>query len=272
MTDPQNPDEKADDAMTSAPADDTLAAAPAEPDPAVNLSKQPSSAEPGAYDETQIGAAYTPPTYESPSYESPSYESPSYQSPSYETPGYVPPVYGGPATGPDAPVPGPPAVPPTPEGPPPPAADPYAFSPMPDPFAAPQQAVPPQAMPYQPPAQNPYSVPAPPYSPYGGYQVPGAIPPATGQVSAIICVVVSALMTVSCYFTLIGLAPLIVGIVALVRSNSVETLWRTGQAEAAQRAAESSKTLAMWAWLSMVIGVIVVVLIGIIVLVAVGTG
>ncbi|GAA4659932.1 hypothetical protein [Gordonia humi] len=94
--------------------------------------------------------------------------------------------------------------------------------------------------------------------PYTGQPfAPGAAGPApqTGQVSSIVALCLGGLLTVSCYGTLIGIAPLVLGIVGLTKSNSVSRLWFAGQYDAATAAAASSKRLAMWAWISLGIGV-----------------
>lgn len=94
--------------------------------------------------------------------------------------------------------------------------------------------------------------------PYPGQQQAAA--PPTGQVSAIVALVFGGILTVSCYGTLIGIAPLVLGIIGLTKANSVSQLWITGQTTEAVKAAESSKTAAMWAWISLGIGVVLVVI------------
>lgn len=278
MSDPKEPGQNADEPTSVFPTDEPTAVvssgteheqqASAGDDAVTGSEKTPAdewtahtpAGESGAYDATQVASsyvppAYEPPTYQPPSYESSAYQSPSYETPSYESPSYLPPVYGAPSTSPQ------------PEQPP---ADSFA---APDPVAPepPQQDVYPEAGQY--PAQQPAypqaipyaaapGAPLTPYPMYPGYgQQPSGPQPETGQVSSIICLVISGLLTVSCYFTLIGLAPLILSIVALVKSNSVGSLWLSGQTEAAQQAADSSRSLALWAWLSMLIGFVVAVVV-----------
>lgn len=146
--------------------------------------------------------------------------------------------------------------------------DPYAQ----DPYAQNSNAQNPNAQPsygQAPYSQNPYGAPPPAYGqPYGqpgayGYQYgpPPGLAPQTGQVSSIVALVFGGLLTVSCYFTLIGIAPLVLGIMGLTKANSVNGLWMSGRAAEAEDAAASSKKLAMWAWISLGIGVVIAAII-----------
>lgn len=100
---------------------------------------------------------------------------------------------------------------------------------------------------------------------YGSAQGP---PPHVGNGSAIGAVIVSALLVMLCYTAVIGIAPLVLSILSLTKSNSVANLWYMGHTQPAYDAIESSKKLAMWAWISMAIGVAVVVLVIVIVIAA----
>lgn len=139
---------------------------------------------------------------------------------------------------PSAAVPSPPPAPTTYEDPlatsatpysAPPSAAPYGSAPQPTTYGAPP---PPAPYPY---GQGPAAYPPPsayvPPAPYGtpahpttaGYPVPPM--PATyvaprQNTSALVLTIVAGIMTVSCYFTLIGVVPLILGIVAMTRQNS----------------------------------------------------
>jgi hypothetical protein len=57
----------------------------------------------------------------------------------------------------------------------------------------------------------------PPVAPYAPYLTQPA-PPVSG--STIVLTVISALLTVSCYFTVAGIAPLIIAIIALTRNTA----------------------------------------------------
>jgi hypothetical protein len=152
----------------------------------------------------------------------------------------------------------------------PPVAPPY--TPAPDPFAQPESAAPPQ---YGQP-QPQYGVPQPQfaqpqyvqpqfvqqYQPMGF----GQPMPRTAQTSAILATVFGGLLVVGCYTTLIGLAPLILGIIGITKSSSVTSLWGMGQYDAARHAALESEKYARWAWISMAIGFAVVVLIIVVVI------
>lgn len=140
---------------------------------------------------------------------------------------------------PSAAVPAPPPAPTTYEDPLAPSATPYAAPPPAVPYGTAPEP-PTYGAPPPPPAPYPYGQGPAAYSPpvayvppvpYGapahptaaGYQVP---PMPTTYVaprqntSAIVLTIVAGIMTVSCYFTLIGVVPLILGIVAMTRQNS----------------------------------------------------
>lgn len=138
--------------------------------------------------------------------------------------------------------------------------DPYAqggYAPQP-PYS--EQPPMPQAAPWYP-AQQPVYQGVPGYAPSLG------LAPQTGQVSAIVAIVVGALLSLTCYGTVIGIAPLVLGIMGVTKANSVTTFWISGQQQAAYEAAESSRKMAMWAWISMAIGIALVVLVVIIIVV-----
>ncbi|MGB3708126.1 hypothetical protein [Gordonia sp. (in: high G+C Gram-positive bacteria)] len=153
---------------------------------------------------------------------------------------------------------------PAPPVPPPstPQSDPAAFPPNPvyqgftaDPYGQQQGGyAPQQPMPYY-----PAPVPAYPGLGYGGVNRGPA--PATSQVSSILAIVIGGLLTFSCYGFLLGIAPLILGIVGVVKANSVSRLWFMGQEQEAYAAAESSKKMAMWAWIGMAIGLVITIII-----------
>ncbi|MCF8609646.1 hypothetical protein L5G28_05640 [Gordonia sp. HY285] len=106
--------------------------------------------------------------------------------------------------------------------------------------------------------------------PYPGQQFGAGQPgpaPQTGQISSIVALVFGGLLTVSCYGTLIGIAPLVLGIIGLTKANSVGRLWFAGQTAEASQAAESSKKAAMWAWISLGIGVVLAIIVVIILVV-----
>lgn len=144
-----------------------------------------------------------------------------------------------------APAPGPsPAPNPAPE-------TPYYDQPADPYFAAPV------------PAPAPYSVPAPapfPYVPSYGPVTGSAAAPATGQVSSIVAIVIGGLFAVTGCCLPVGLAPLILGILGLTKANASGNYWRTGQAELAVQSAESSKKMAMWAWIAFAIGFVIAVI------------
>lgn len=118
---------------------------------------------------------------------------------------------------------------------------PEAPQPPPSPWGAPggdqgQQPQPQQPQPQQPGYTPPptaygtggYPPAGPPQVPPGGYGYTGgpgygyggyapAAPPAPTPTSTIVLLVISALLTLSCYFTLAGVAPLVMSIVALTR-------------------------------------------------------
>ena len=168
---------------------------------------------------------------------------------------------------------GPPAYEPTQTTPtPPPLPEPGFAQPG---FAQPGYAQPGYAQPgysEQAYAQPPVVAPGP-YGaayPYPGQQFGAAQPgpaPQTGQISSIVALVFGGILTVSCYGTLIGIAPLVLGIIGLTKANSVGRLWFAGQTAEASQAAESSKKAAMWAWISLGIGVVLAIIV-IIILVA----
>ncbi|MCF8568933.1 CD225/dispanin family protein [Gordonia sp. HY002] len=119
---------------------------------------------------------------------------------------------------------------------------------------------------YAPPPLPPAPAPVPygtPY-PYPGQQFgarPPAGPPQTGQISSVVAMVLGGILTLSCYGTLVGIAPLVLGIVGFTKANSVGRLWYAGRTTEAAQAAESSKKAAMWAWISMGIGVVLAVIV-----------
>ena len=100
---------------------------------------------------------------------------------------------------------------------------------------------------------NPYPAPYP----YPAPNRPVSPPPSTGQVSSIVAVCIGAILTLSCYGTLIGIAPLVLGILGLNKSNAVSRMWSAGREVEAVDAAASSKNLAMWAWISLAIGLVI---------------
>lgn len=137
------------------------------------------------------------------------------------------------------------------------AAHPYPQNPYePDPY---QQAAPfPQAAP--PPAlYGGPAYPAYPGSPQSVFAAQGPAP-ATAQASSIGAMVVGGILLLSCYGTLAGIAPLVLGILGFTKANSVNRLWLGGQQQDAAAAADSSRKLAMWAWISLAIGIAVTVL------------
>jgi hypothetical protein len=123
--------------------------------------------------------------------------------------------------------------------PPPPVAYPYAGA-EPTPIHPPQQAAPPYNQPpAQPYGQQPaesghapaaYGQPAhgqpaygpPPPSALPQYSVPGVAygPPPQTNASALVLTIISGILTVSCYFTLVGIPSLIIGIIALTKQNT----------------------------------------------------
>lgn len=100
---------------------------------------------------------------------------------------------------------------------------------------------------------------APHYPAIPGYRTPylQGPPPETNSTSAIIVTVFAGLLLVSCYGTLIGIAPLVLGIVSINKGNAVAGYWYAGQGESAYAAVESARKTAMWAWISMGIGFLV---------------
>lgn len=136
-----------------------------------------------------------------------------------------------------------------------------------------------QQDPYQqdPRQQDPYSQAAPPPVPYSIAPYPGAAypahpaspqsvfaaqgpAPATGQSSSIGAMVVGGILLVTCFATPAGLAPLVLGILGFTKANSVNRLWMAGQRQEAEAAADSSRTLALWAWISCAVGIAVMIL------------
>lgn len=115
------------------------------------------------------------------------------------------------------------------------AHDPYAQEPYP---SAPQAPIPTQqASPAD--AEGPYL-------PAGGY--PAYAPPQPLNVSALVLTIVSAMLSLTCYFTLAGVPALILGIVALTKQQ-------TDPAGASR--------LAMWGWVVLgVVSLVVVLAIG----------
>ena len=135
-------------------------------------------------------------------------------------------------------------------------ADPYAGSsaqPTADPYAAPPP----------PPPYDPYAAPQPSYDPYaatggqaqqGGYPAyanPGQWPappaaygaPAPQNTSAIVLTIISGIVTVSCCIP--GIAPLILGIMALTKQSTDP---------------EGSRRLTKWGWISFAVGMALVVI------------
>ncbi|GAA3956113.1 CD225/dispanin family protein [Gordonia caeni] len=156
---------------------------------------------------------------------------------------------------------------------------PQAYPGYPNPYAEQQSVSQPEAQqPYtqQPPYTYPYAQPqpyapqpyayVPPPSPQAVFASQGAAPQ-TGQVSAIVALVVGAMLLVSCYGTLAGIAPTVLGILGIMQANSVNRSWMAGQIEEARQAAEGSKKKAMWAWISMAIGVLVTIVVVVILIV-----
>ncbi|MFT3716056.1 MAG: hypothetical protein QM774_08960 [Gordonia sp. (in: high G+C Gram-positive bacteria)] len=141
----------------------------------------------------------------------------------------------------------------------PPGVPTYGSAPA-QPAAPVPPAVPsyPAAMPGQPYAAAPYGA-----QPYGvAYPAPNPMgpPPQTGQTSAIVATVISAIMAVTCYGAIVGIVPLIFGILGISKGSSVTNLWNTGQTAAAQKAADDSRKWAMWAWISMGIGLVLFII------------
>lgn len=119
-----------------------------------------------------------------------------------------------------------------------------------------------------------YGAPAayvPAYPQPAAYGSPQAMPPQTNTTSAILAIVFSGLLVVGCYTTVIGIAPLVLGIMSLNKSNSVSRLWYVGQQQAAYDAVSSASNLAKWAWISMAIGFAVVILV-VVVIIAIAVG
>lgn len=143
---------------------------------------------------------------------------------------------------------------------------PQAYPGYPNPYAE-QPSGPQQQYAQQPPYPQlqPYAY-APQPSPQAVFAAQGPTPQ-TGQVSAIVALVVGAMLLFSCYGTLAGVAPTVLGILGIIQSNSVNRFWTAGQMDEARRAAEDSKKKAMWAWISMAIGVVVTVVVVVIVVV-----
>lgn len=167
----------------------------------------------------------------------------------------------------------PPAVPPVPPAPsydspyqaPRGPANPYAGSSA-QPTNNPYAATPP------PPPYDPYAAPQPPYDPYaatggqpsqGGYpaydapgqwQAPPAAygAPAPQNTSALVLTILSGIVTVSCCIP--GIAPLILGIMALTKQSTDP---------------EASRRLSRWGWIAFAIGMALVV-IGVIAFIALG--
>lgn len=134
------------------------------------------------------------------------------------------------------------------------------------PYDQTQAAYPPAQPPYvQPPyAHAPYppvAYPAAAYppSPQSVFSVQGPAP-ATAQASSIGAIVVGATFLLSCFGSAAGIAPLILGILGFNKANSVNRLWLAGDQAAATAAADSSKKLALWAWISLGIGIVLTVL------------
>ncbi|WFN92196.1 hypothetical protein ACK8HH_14960 [Gordonia sp. LUNF6] len=116
---------------------------------------------------------------------------------------------------------------------------------------------------------------SPQYPAVPGYQSPytQGPPPESSATSAILATVFAGLLLVSCYGSLIGIAPLIFGIIGINKSNAVAKHWYVGQREAAYAAVESARKMSMWAWISMGIGFLVeLVAVLVIVAVAVNAG
>jgi hypothetical protein len=111
---------------------------------------------------------------------------------------------------------------------------------------------------------TPYAAPYP-GSGAAGYGAAGYPPPAaaaapqTAQVSSVISLVISGLLVITCYGAVAGAVPLILSILAVAKSSSVNRLWLSGQARAAQDAADASKKLAMWAWITLAVGIVLTV-------------
>jgi hypothetical protein len=123
-----------------------------------------------------------------------------------------------------------------PHGVPPYGSPPPAYGPPPGPYGPPPGPYGPQPGPYgQPPA--PYGQPSGPQVPYYGSPPgygppPGYAFPRPTPASMIVLVVLSALATTSCYFTLAGLPAVILGAIALSRNatdpQQAQRLARTG--------------------------------------------
>lgn len=181
------------------------------PDPHEDAPRPDPTAPPEAPEVTESIPLAQPPTQALPAWEPPYPAAPSAQTP----PPPVPYPYG-----PDAP---PYAAPPPPSTPPPTPT--YAAPPPP----LQQPAGPPPA----------YGQPSHP-SPYGapGYGVPPvqAGAPSPTNTSALVLTIIAGLLTVSCYFSIIGIAPLVLGIVALSKQT---TDW------------EGSRRMARIGWITM---------------------
>lgn len=134
----------------------------------------------------------------------------------------------------------------------PPAPD-YGQAPQPGyGHPAPGQPVPGQPYPGQP-AAAPYGA-APQYS--GN---PAGPPPDNNMVSSIIVTVVGFVFACSCLSLVAG----ILGIIAIVKANSVNTLWNSGDTVNAQKAADDAKKFSNIAWIifavSMVLWIIYII-------------
>lgn len=105
----------------------------------------------------------------------------------------------------------------------------------------------------------------------GAYPNAQSLPPVSSTTSAILATVFGGLLIAGCYTSLIGIAPLVLGIMSLNKSNSVSRLWYLGQQQAAHDAVASASNLAKWAWISMAIGFAVVV-VAVVVIIAIVAG
>ncbi len=180
-------------------------------------------------------------------------------------PGAPAPMYGNPE--PAEPPPGQNPEPP-PFGTPPPESQPPAYGAPapPPPYGAPSYGTPPPPPPYgapsygTPPPPPPFA--APGYGPTPGFGAAGygstpgyGAPSSPTPTSAIVLVVISALATLSCYFSLAGIPALVLGIIALTRNAQ--------DPEGARRMAKIG-----WIVLGAVSAVILVLVVGFFVLVA----
>ncbi|MFT3899105.1 MAG: CD225/dispanin family protein [Gordonia sp. (in: high G+C Gram-positive bacteria)] len=80
----------------------------------------------------------------------------------------------------------------------------------------------------------------------------------------IVLPIISTVLGVLTVFWCIGIAPLVLGIIGIVKSNSVNTLWSTGDQAGAGVAAEDAKKFGLWGLISfgalVALGVILIII------------